>query len=79
MKDLPGTKMLSSIVTGDGRKARISGRMKDEGGYIHRQRNIELDRFVKANTNTHLVRFDQTGMAFLIDRNNERLSSQLIG
>ncbi|MDQ3100140.1 MAG: efflux RND transporter permease subunit [Bacteroidota bacterium] len=78
MDDLPGTEMLSAVVTSDGKKARISGRMKDEGGYVHRQRNMELYRFLKENTNSELVRFDQTGMAFLIDRNNERLSSQLI-
>ncbi len=79
MNSLPIGKMLRTIVTPDGRIARISGRMKDEGGYIHRQRNAELDRFIQENTNTDRLSIAQTGMAFLIDRNNERLSSQLIG
>jgi predicted RND superfamily exporter protein len=74
-----GAADLSALVTDDGRSARISGRMKDEGGYIHRQRDKALQEFIAANTDTSLVNFKQTGMAYLIDRNNERLSSQMIG
>lgn len=71
-----GRHLLSQLVTEDGRYARMTGRMRDEGGYIHRQRNAELEAFIQANSAT--VHFSQTGMAYLIDRNNEKLSAQLI-
>ena len=69
---------LRTLVTKDGRSSRITGRMKDEGGYIHRQRDRDLQQFIARNTDTSLLSFKQTGMAYLIDRNNERLSSQMI-
>ncbi len=79
MKALPGSDMLASLVTDDARIARISGRMRDEGGYIHRQRDVVMRSFIEKNTDLELADFRQTGMAYLIDRNNERLSEQLIG
>jgi predicted RND superfamily exporter protein len=51
----------------------------DEGGFVHKGRNADLDRFITANTDPGIVRFRQTGMAYLIDRNNEHLSGQLVG
>ena len=72
-----GQNALNTLVTPDGRHARLTGRMHDEGGYIHAQRNEELDVFIQANAKT--VAFEQTGMAYLIDRNNLKLSGQLIG
>jgi hypothetical protein len=76
-KLLGGEEILSSLVTTDGKHARMTGRMRDEGGYIHKQRNTVLDAYIADHT--RYLSFDQTGMAYLIDRNNEKLSSQLIG
>lgn len=76
---LMGTDGLRKMVSADTRYARMSGRMVDEGGYIHAKRNVVLEAFVKSNTPTDRISFDQTGMAFLVDRSNARLSSQLIG
>lgn len=76
---LIGTDGLRNVVSADMRFARMSGRMVDEGGYIHAKRNVVLDAFVKSNTPTDRISFDQTGMAFLVDRSNARLSGQLIG
>ncbi|MBK9176888.1 MAG: MMPL family transporter [Flavobacteriales bacterium] len=75
---LVGRQLLGSIVTEDGRRARLSGRMVDEGGFIHQGRNQRLDAFIATEVDTGLVRFHQTGMAFLIDRNNATLSWQLL-
>ncbi|MBL7940507.1 MAG: MMPL family transporter [Flavobacteriales bacterium] len=75
---LLGRDLLGTIVSADGSSARISGRSVDEGGFIHKGKNAELDRFVIAHTDPTLVRFDQTGMAYLIDRNNATLSTQMI-
>ena len=73
-----GKDVLAMMATADGSHARISGRMVDEGGYVHRHKNEELDRFIAASTDASLVTFHQTGMAFLIDRNNSFLSWQMI-
>jgi uncharacterized protein len=69
---------LRSIVTADGEHARLTGRMVDEGGWVHKRKNALLDPFIADHVDPALVRFKQTGMAYLIDRNNERLSRQLI-
>jgi len=76
---LVGTDGLRMLASPDGRFARMSGRMVDEGGYIHAQRNATLDAFVQASTPTDRIDFHQTGMAYLVDRSNAKLSSQLIG
>lgn len=76
---LMGTDGLRMLATPDGRHARMSGRMVDEGGHIHAQRNATLDAFIQANTPTGAIDFHQTGMAFLVDRSNAKLSGQLIG
>lgn len=57
---------------------RFSGKMIDEGGYIHKQKNEALQNYVDEHFNSDLVGVHQTGMAFLIDRNNEKLSAQLL-
>lgn len=76
---LVGTDGLRMLASPDGRYARMSGRMVDEGGYIHAKRNDTLDAFVQASTPTDRIDFHQTGMAYLVDRSNAKLSSQLIG
>lgn len=76
---LMGTDGVRMMATPDGRHARISGRMVDEGGYIHAKRNVTLERFVAECCKDAPADFHQTGMAFLVDRSNARLSSQLIG
>jgi len=74
-----GREQLRFLVSGDGRTARLTGRKVDEGGFVHKGRNADLERFIAANTDPSDVRFKQTGMAYLIDRNNEHLSGQLVG
>ena len=69
---------LNSIVSADGRYARLTGRMADEGGWVHKRKNAVLNSFLVHHTQPGLVGFKQTGMAYLIDRNNERLSRQMI-
>jgi len=76
---LLGKDMIGSITSADGRTARISGRSVDEGGYVHQGKNTRLEAFIRSATDPAVVRFDQTGMAYLIDRNNATLSTQLVG
>lgn len=72
-----GKGMLGSLVAPDGRSARLTGRMVDEGGHVHGMKNVDLDAFIAANSLPGLE-MRQTGMAFLIDRNNATLSTQLV-
>lgn len=74
---LLGKELIGGIVSADGRSARLSGRLVDEGGYIHKRKNAQLDAFIAANVGK-VLRMEQTGMAYLIDRNNETLSAQLM-
>ncbi len=76
---LLGRSGIQALVSDDGRRARISGRMEDAGGHVHAQRNIVLDEHIIQHTDTSSIDFHQTGMAFLIDRSNSRLSGELIG
>ncbi len=75
---LLGKEVLSTLVSADGRHARLTGRMVDEGGFVHKQKNTALEAVLKANDLHGDLRFQQTGMAYLIDRNNETLSQQLV-
>jgi len=68
-----------ALVGADGRRARLSGRMRDEGGHAHMRKNAVLEARIEEGTGAGRLVFHQTGMAYLIDRNNARLSGQLIG
>ncbi len=70
--------LLRTVVSADGRTARLSGRHVDEGGHVHKGKNARLDAFIAAQTDEGRLRFNQTGMAYLIDRNNATLSQQLM-
>ncbi|MBX2973501.1 MAG: MMPL family transporter, partial [Flavobacteriales bacterium] len=74
---LAGRDVIGGIVSADGRSARLTGRTVDEGGFIHKGKNEALRAFIAANDDRGLL-MQQTGMAYLIDRNNETLSTQLV-
>lgn len=76
---LAGKDVLATVITADGRHARMSGRMLDEGGHVHSKRNKVLDTFLAKLEGEAPLDFQQTGMAYLIDRSNAKLSGQLIG
>ena len=70
---------LGSIVSADGRSARMSGRMLDDGSAVNKERNVEFENYLQEHIDPKLVKFHLTGMAYLIDRSNETLSTQLLG
>lgn len=74
---LLGKDVIGGMVSTDGRTARLTGRMVDEGGHVHKGKNATLDSFIATNTGAGLS-IKQTGMAYLIDRNNATLSTQLV-
>lgn len=75
---LNGTKRLKELVSEDGKKGRLFGRLTDYGGYIFKQKNKALNAYVDKNIDPKLLTISQTGMPYIIDKNNEDLSSQMI-
>lgn len=75
---LAGSQMLSRVASDDARSGRLTGRQVDEGGFAHKAKNAALRDFIAHEVDTSIVRFQQTGMAYLIDRNNATLSAQLV-
>jgi predicted RND superfamily exporter protein len=75
---LAGKQLLGGLVSDDLRTARLTGRSVDEGGYVHKAKNEALERFIATQVDTSVVHLRQTGMAYLIDRNNATLSTQLV-
>lgn len=71
-----GPGALLGLVDSTGHHARLSGRVRDEGGHVFRGRNAELNAFLSGSL--RVTQAAQTGMAYLIDRNNEKLSGQLL-
>ncbi|MEX2597872.1 MAG: MMPL family transporter [Salibacteraceae bacterium] len=67
----------TSIMTQDRRSARFSGKMKDRGGKQTKLLNEELSQYFNQNP-LESLRFELTGMALLIDQNNETLSRDML-
>jgi len=74
---LIGKDLIGTLVSADGRHARLTGRHVDEGGFVHQGKNARLDSFIASEAGGSLI-FHQTGMAWLIDRNNATLSKQMV-
>ena len=73
-----GGPTLQGFVSADGRHARLTGRMEDQGGYVHRGKNKAMNAWIDSSLTGTGILAHQTGMAYLIDRNNETLSRQLL-
>ncbi|MTI33542.1 efflux RND transporter permease subunit [Xanthovirga aplysinae] len=61
----------------DGREARISGIMPDVGSFEIRKKDLALDKFFHTHLNTSLFRYQLTGSAVLMEKNNQLISKNL--
>ncbi len=68
LKQLKKYKLLQAVVSKDLKNAKISGNIKDEGGYIHLRKNKALHAFAEENCPD--LELHLTGMMHLIDQNN---------
>ncbi len=68
-----------SLVSADGRFARISTTVKDVGTDSIQRVVARLDRFAAARPDTTGIRFRETGTGILFDKNNEYLRRSLLG
>ncbi len=59
------------IIAPDGRFARISGKIRDEGSLVINARNAHFKTFIAQQVNPALLDVRITGAAHLVDRNNE--------
>ena len=64
--------------TEDRKMGRISGKMTDDGGKLIKEKNEKLLKFIEENIDSNLVECRLTGMALLIDKNNETLASNMM-
>ncbi|MCB9193923.1 MAG: MMPL family transporter [Flavobacteriales bacterium] len=78
LRQFAGPSLIGDFVSADGRYARITGRMEDQGGYVHRGKNAAMNAWLDSTLAGSGIQVHQTGMAYLIDRNNETLSRQML-
>lgn len=60
------------------KKARLSGRVKDEGSTYYLDKNAALHQFIKDSISIQLIDVKLTGSAELIDQNNRTISISLL-
>lgn len=68
---------LQKIVASDGMQAKISTKIRDIGSLKIREHNHRLTEFISRNTDQNLLRFEITGAAHLVDRNNEYMVNNM--
>jgi predicted RND superfamily exporter protein len=69
---------LNSVIAATSTDARISGKMADIGSLKASEKNRELQQFISKNTDPDYLKAYVTGSAFLLDKNNESLTLNLM-
>lgn len=72
------SKQLATLISTDGKRGKLFGRVNDFGGYIFNKKAEKLNDFIQSEIDTTLLQVRQTGMPYIIDKNNKDLSSQMI-
>ena len=71
-------KELKRLVTVNGLQTRISAKVRDMGSLACAEHNKNILNFINENINTKLLKFQITGAAHLIDRNNEYMVNNMM-
>jgi len=74
---IPGSP-IQSLVSEDGKKSRISARIKDIGATNIKKIGEELDLWIASNTNPNIAVFKRTGTGLIIDKNSEYVRKNLL-
>lgn len=69
---------LKTIITLDQKKGRLKAKQVDDGSFIIKQKNKDLQKFINENINQDLIKYRITGMAFMIDKNNDTLAKDML-
>ncbi|MFT4753343.1 MAG: putative RND superfamily exporter protein [Salibacteraceae bacterium] len=78
LKKLRKQDKLIMILNASGNTTRISGKVKDFGGLVFSTKYKENEKLLAPLLDENGLNLRYTGMAFLIDRNNETLASSLM-
>ncbi len=70
--------MLRHLITPDGKMARISARVRDYGGRKFKELNTQVHQRFDPEFSAAGMKLKFTGMAHLIDRNNETLATNMM-
>ena len=69
---------LQSLISKDGKKSRISARVKDVGATNIKYLGEDLDQWIAANTDSDVAVFKRTGTGLIIDKNSEYVRKNLL-
>lgn len=67
-----------SLISADSIKCRLTGKVRDVGGFNISKEDKRLKEFLSENINLDILEFRLTGTAVLIDKNNKTLAKDLI-
>lgn len=70
-------KDIKRIISTDGKYARISAKIRDEGSLVINERNEHLKKYIEKNIDPKLMDIKITGAAHLMDRNNEYMVTNM--
>ncbi len=70
--------MLKALLNEDANRARMAGRIADEGNIAVSNKDAQLAAFFAENINPDLLQYRLTGTSMLIDLNNKSLSTNMI-
>ncbi|MBL7930260.1 MAG: MMPL family transporter [Bacteroidia bacterium] len=70
-------KDLRKVISPDGKSARFSAKISDMGSLEANRHNLNLQKFISDNINSDDLKFEITGAAHLVDRNNEYMVSNM--
>lgn len=67
-----------SLISPDSTKCRMTGKLRDVGGFNIKKENLKLADFIAREINPNVLEFRLTGTAVLIDKNNGTLAKDLL-
>jgi predicted RND superfamily exporter protein len=77
LRDNMKRKDLRTMIDSSATRSRISAKIRDMGSIKVNGLNKELFSFINSHVDTSLIRFEITGAAHLVDRNNEYMVSNM--
>jgi len=66
------------LVSKDGKKARITSRIKDVGADTIKAMGLRIDNWIAANIDKEIIQIDRTGTGLIIDKNAEYIRRSLL-
>jgi hypothetical protein len=77
LKRMRKRKEFLTVLSKDGKRLRVSGKLKDIGAIEAAKRNLALESYYNKEINTDLIEYRLTGISEIIDSNNKSLVSNL--